>query len=127
MTDLGAEEDLHLFRVFASDETRRVLEALLEGGLRQIELAKVLQVSPQVVAKAVGRLEAVGLVARTSARGAIYLAHYEAVVKLLENEANLTATIQRDRSERSSARLRELRKRAMRGRSGLAQSHSEEG
>jgi DNA-binding HxlR family transcriptional regulator len=127
MTELAADEDLGLFRSFAGQETRRVLEALLDGDLRQKELATALGVSPQVVGQAVGRLEAAGLVARTSARGKIYLVHYNAIAKLLEMEADLTATIQADRSERSSDRLRELRKRAMRGRSKLAEGISTEG
>ena len=127
MTDLAAEEDLNLFRSFAGHKTRRVLEALLEGGLRQKELAEALRVSPQLVGQAIGRLETVGLVARTSARGEIYLVHCDAVAKLLEMEAELAAVIQMDRSERSSARLRELRKRTMRGRSKLAEGISKEG
>lgn len=124
MTDPAGEADPNLFRVFASQETRQILEALLEGGLRQKALAAELRVSPQVVGHAVSRLEAAGLVARTSARGEVYLIRYDEVAKLLELEAHLTASIQRERSERSEARLRHLRKRMLRGRSNFAQKHS---
>ncbi len=116
MTDLPPEEDLNLFRLFAAHETRQIMETLLEGNLQQKDIANALGMTPQAVSPAIKRLEVAGVVVRASARGPVSLTHHEATAQLLEMEARLVAEIQEKRVQRSTNRLRELRKRAMKGR-----------
>jgi len=126
MTDLPPEEDLNLFRLFAAHETRQIMETLLEGDLQQKDIAYALGVTPQAVSPAIKRLEVAGVAVRASARGRVSLTHHEATAQLLEMEARLVAEIQEKRAQRSTNRLRELRKRAMKGRAsrGIASDES---
>jgi len=119
MTDLASEEDLHLFRLFAAQETRRIMEALLEGPLQQKDIAEELGVTPQAVSPAIKRLEAAGITVRASARGPVSLKHHDATAQLLQMEARLFAEIQDERAKRSARRVRELRKRGMKRRASV--------
>jgi DNA-binding MarR family transcriptional regulator len=107
--------DIDLFALFGKAEMRLVMEALLRGPARQGKLADQLGIDTRPLGVAVRKLEAAGLVARTSARGDIELTHFDATAALLEAEASLSREIQELKVEKAQRRSRELRKSRMQG------------
>ncbi len=113
MTTSGPDTDL--FALFGNVEMRLLMEALLRGPAKQGKLADQLGIDTRPLGVAVRKLEAAGLVARTSARGSIELTHFDAIAGLLEAEASLSKEIQELKAEKAKRRSRELRKSRMQG------------
>jgi transcription initiation factor IIE alpha subunit len=109
------EDDIALFQLFAGQETRAVLEALIERPMRQKELCVQLGVSQQVLGPVIRRLTSASLVVRDSPRGKLRLSRFDEIAGLLELEAKLSSTIQKDREKRAEARRRRIQKRRMSG------------
>jgi len=115
VTEHPPEDDISLFRLFTGQETRAVLEALLERPMRQKELCVQLGVSQQILGPAIRRLTSAGLVVRDSPRGKLRLSRFDEIAGLLELEAKLSSDIQKDREKRAETRRRRIQKRRMSG------------
>jgi DNA-binding Lrp family transcriptional regulator len=113
MTTSGSDTDL--FALFANADMRLVLETLLRGPAKQSKLAEQLGVDTRPLGAAIRKLEAAGLVARTSPRGKIGLMHFDAIADVLQAEASLSEQIQELKAEKARNRSRDLRKSRMLG------------